>query len=75
MNSRVERAEKATLHSPTPDSCVLTPAAGSHKNLSALAFARPADFPMGRRRPQGAVTRTLRLCVKTFHLLVRLDIC
>lgn len=29
--------------------------------LLALAFARPADFPMGRRRPQGAVTR---LCVK-----------
>ena len=32
--------------------------------LSALAFARPADFPMGRRRPQGAVTR---LCVKNFE--------
>ena len=52
------RAGAPLLH-PVPNSRPLTPAPaeGSPKTLSALAFARPADFPMGRRRPQGAVTR------------------
>ena len=42
--------------------------------LSALAFVRPADFPMGRRRPQGAVTRTQRLSASPLlgHRLQRL---
>ena len=49
--------------------------------LSALAFARPADFPMGRRRPQGyppnEVSReassmrgaVTRLCASAFKII------